>query len=124
MDRRSCQTVDLHVSVTFRLSPDADPDRHVNVANANARHLLAALGLPGADEPQPTGSAPAAEVARRCMRLANADVDRGADVEVIEEPGRARFVLGGRPVGYLQERALDLWRLALAAPPGAMVSWE
>jgi hypothetical protein len=126
MGRGVPHAVVVVVSVTFRVLGDRDDDNIVNVSNANARDVLNALDVPGADAPDLCGGIAAADLARLCMIFVNsAEPDPASPgVELHGVPGRARLVECGRRAGYLRDVAGRLWRLALAAGPGGEIAWD
>lgn len=95
----------------------------VNVSNANARDLLAAMGF---YSPDLGGSADADVFVRRAMLLANG---RDMAAEVVETggpgTGEARMIDCGRPEGYSLERGLALMKLAQAGVErGLRIGWS
>jgi hypothetical protein len=91
----------------------------VNMANANAAHVLSALGL---DTMDLAGGEPAETfLGRVLMALAVAPADAGVPAHTV---GSERFIDCGRSVGYLQERLSQLHELALSAKEhGCEISW-
>ena len=114
------------MSVTFRVIGDHDDDNIVNVSNANARDVLHALHVPGADDQDISGSMSASDLARLCLAFLNSTkLDPGlAPSEPLRDASRARYVECGRREGYLHEVAGRLWKLALRAGPGGEITWE
>jgi hypothetical protein len=87
-------------------------DMDVNVSNANARHLLDALGF---DTEDLTGSAPA-EMFEGAVLLALAinPADEGIPAHELV-PGRSNLIDCGRRAGYTDERLAQLRTLAAFA---------
>jgi hypothetical protein len=114
------------MSVTFRITGDLSDDNYVNVSNANARDVLLALHVPGANAPDLCGELPASDLAHLCLRFINtSEPDPGlAPSEPLRDASMARYVECGRRPGYLHDVAGRLWRLAISAGMGGVVVWE
>lgn len=106
---------------------ESDPAPTLNVANANARHLLDLLGLvPAADEGGCLSGSTSAEDFLGRVLLAQAVNPADAGVPVVEEVGQggATMVLMGRRVRYSDERLTTLRQLAdFAVDRGRTVQW-
>lgn len=114
------------MSVTFniageRFDYDALPGRGngFNLSNANARDLLAWIGLPESYYDDLCGELDAHATAARCRRrlwpeARNLDAEKPGHVDAA--PGRATLIDCGRDAGYLQERTR--WLLALCERAG------
>lgn len=94
----------------------------INLANGNARDLLAWLGIDMLDG---YGSMPAREVAALCRRRLWNET-RNHDPEVpgfdSQKPDQARVIYQGRRPGYLREQTERLLKIAEAAGDN-LVSW-
>lgn len=98
----------------------------INTSNGNAAHVLEALGF-GEDvrAGDLCGTVSAGDfLSRVLMALAVAPVDEGVPMHELAHEGSVRWIEGGRPAGYLQERLVQLHRLAEAAGKlDAEVTW-
>lgn len=92
----------------------------LNLNERNWRDLLDYLGL----EIRPIGRIAAPRLAELCKRrLAMADVQSAVDSTEGYGRGGCLVITGGRPAGYLRDRAEQLLKIALAAGD-AWVSWS
>jgi hypothetical protein len=117
------------MSITFspRWDPrNADfPGDNLNVNNANAGVLFESLQLGDHGDPYQGGEIRADELLARIAASAELDPpDLGRESSVDDEPGHATMIDCGRRPGYLQDRLLDLRRVALEAERrGVGVTW-
>jgi hypothetical protein len=102
-------------------------DLDVNMANANARVVLDALGF--AEDVAAgdlCGTVPAQDFLGRVLTgFGLAPTDPGRPVTENTGQHGARFIDCGRAPGYVQDRLVQLQELAEAAvgTPGAVISW-
>lgn len=107
------------MSVTFS-TPNYDGALVLNVANVNARELLAHLGIDGRDL---VGDHDATDLVRRCHgRLTTCvllpdgtPVFAPAHDRALPASRNGRTVVGGRAAGYLRDKTEALLRLACFA---------
>jgi hypothetical protein len=115
------------VSVTFSVDgirPNWETGAgFVNLANGNARDLLAWLDL---DADDLAGSLPVADFRARLMRRlwdVKRNHDPARDAELTERPGCARVIVCGRGPDYLRSKCESLLALVKDHPDDSRISW-
>ena len=98
----------------------------INLSNANAAHVLDALGF--GDDVRAgdlCGTVDGEDfLGRVLMADAVSPEDEGVPSHEIARAGNAQWIEGGRPPGYLQDRLAQLRDLAQAATEGGyQVTW-
>ena len=116
--------VDQCVGFTGPITVYLGDPPELNVSNGNAALLLESLGITGED--RLGGSMPAGEFSGRVLLAqAIAPPDEGMPThDMPASPGGLTIVYGGRPIGYLHKKLVELQQIAAwATEHETTVSW-